>query len=105
MGHPGISRTAYLQRVTAANQRFHALSRQGWNTDRGRVFIMYGEPDEIERYPSSVDIKPYEVWHYYSIENGVEFDFVERSGFGDYILVNSTKRGELRDDQWQRYLQ
>jgi GWxTD domain-containing protein len=105
MGHPGISRVAYLQRVTAANQRFHALSRQGWNTDRGRVFILYGEPDEIERYPSSVDIKPYEVWHYYSIENGVEFDFVERSGFGDYILVNSTKRGELRDDQWQRYLQ
>ena len=105
MGHAGISRVAYLQRVTAANQRFRALGRPGWDTDRGRVFIVYGEPDEIERYPSSVDIKPYEVWHYYSIENGVEFYFVERSGFGDYILVNSTKRGELRDDQWQRFLQ
>jgi GWxTD domain-containing protein len=104
-GQPGITRSAYLQRVAVANQRFHALGRPGWNTDRGRVFLVYGEPDEIERYPSSVDAKPYEVWHYYSIENGVEFDFVERTGFGDYILVNSTKRGELQDSQWQRYLQ
>jgi hypothetical protein len=67
--------------------------------------ILYAEPDEIERFPSSTSEKPYEIWHYYSIENGVEFIFVDRSAFGDYILVHSTKRGELRDDQWQRYLQ
>ena len=40
-----------------------------------------------------------------AVENGVEFDFVDRSGFGEYQLVNSTKRGEMRDDDWQRYLQ
>jgi len=45
------------------------------------------------------------VWYFYQIENGVEFYFVDRTGFNEYILVNSTKRGELRDDQWQRYLQ
>jgi hypothetical protein len=95
----------YLQRVLSASQRFHALNRDGWRTDRGRVFILFGEPDEIERFPSSQEAKPYENWHYYSIENGVEFVFIDRSGFGEYILVHSTKRGELRDDDWQRFLQ
>ena len=46
-----------------------------------------------------------EIWHYYAIENGVDFVFVDRTGFGEYQLVHSTKRGELRDDDWQRFLQ
>ena len=105
LGRPPVPRMAYLQRVLAADQRFRGMNRDGWKTDRGRIFILYAEPDEIERFPTSSDSKPYEIWHYYSIENGVEFDFVDRSGFGDYQLVNSTKRGELRDDDWQRFLQ
>ncbi len=105
MGRAGMPRLAYLQRVATANQRYTALSREGWRTDRGRVLILYGEPDEIERVPSSDQSKPYEIWHYYGIENGVDFVFIDRSGFGDYILVHSTKRGELRDDAWQRFLQ
>jgi GWxTD domain-containing protein len=104
-GRPPVQRAVYLQRVLSANQRFRALGREGWRTDRGRVLAIYAEPDEIERSPSSPDNKPYEVWHYYSIENGVQFVFVDRSGFGEYILVHSTKRGELQDEAWQRYLQ
>ena len=103
-GHAGILRTVYLQRIMNADQRYHALGRAGWRTDRGRVLTLYAEPDEIERFPSSQDSKPYETWHYYSIENGVDFIFVDRSGFGDYTLVNSTKRGELQDSDWQRFL-
>jgi GWxTD domain-containing protein len=104
LGRQGILRSAYLQRVLSADKRFHALGRDGWRTDRGRVLILYSEPDEIERFPSSQDTKPYETWHYYSIENGVDFIFVDRSGFGEYTLVHSTKRGELQDEDWQRFL-
>ena len=104
LGRAPVLRMVYLQRVLAADQRFRGMNRDGWRTDRGRIYILYAEPDEIERFPTSSDSKPYEIWHYYSIENGVEFDFVDRSGFGDYQLVNSTKRGELRDDDWQRFL-
>ena len=104
MGKAGILRSVYLLRVQNADQRFHAMGRAGWRTDRGRVLVLYAEPDEIERFPSSQDTKPYETWHYYSIENGVDFIFVDRSGFGDYVLVNSTKRGELQDPDWQRFL-
>jgi len=103
-GRPGILRSVYLQRILSADQRFRALGRAGWRTDRGRVLALYAEPDEVERFPSSQDSKPYEVWRYYSIENGVEFIFVDRSGFGEHTLVHSTKRGELQDTEWQRFL-
>ena len=105
LGRTPIPRMAYLQRVILAGQRFRAMNRDGWRTDRGRILVLYADPDEIERFPTSSESKPYEIWHYYSIESGVEFVFVDRSGFGEYQLVHSTKRGELRDDDWQRFLQ
>ncbi|HEY6953420.1 MAG TPA: GWxTD domain-containing protein [Bacteroidota bacterium] len=104
-GRMSIMRGEFLHRIGVANQRYHGFGKDGWQTDRGRVYLVYGEPDEVERFPSSENSKPYEVWHYYNIESGVEFDFVDRSGFGNYILVNSTKRGENQDDGWQRFLQ
>ncbi|MEK6570252.1 MAG: GWxTD domain-containing protein [Bacteroidota bacterium] len=104
-GKPPISRVEYLQRVAVANQRYRVASREGWRTDRGRVYTLYAEPDEIQRFPSSENNKPYEVWRCYGIEGGVEFVFIDRTGFGEFVLVHSTKRGELRDDGWQRFLQ
>lgn len=103
-GRRSIPRNVYLQRIVEANQRYRSMGKEGWQTDRGRVYLLYGEPDEIERFPSSEDSKPYEMWHYYQIESGVEFDFIDRTGFGVYVLVNSTKRGEIQDDSWQQYL-
>jgi GWxTD domain-containing protein len=92
----------YLNRVDISNQRFSHANKIGWKTDRGRVFILYGEPSEIERFPNQMDTKPYEIWHYNEVEGGVIFVFADLSGFSDYTLVNSTKRGELQDDNWQQ---
>lgn len=105
LGFAPMERRDYLARVKKANERYRALSREGWRTDRGRVYILYAEPDEIDRRPSSEGGKPHEIWSYYRIENGVLFVFIDRTGFGDYVLVHSTKRGELRDDNWERLLQ
>ncbi len=104
-GREPILRTDYMRRVQASNTRYRTHGRSGWKSDRGRVFVLYGEPDEIERVPSAEDVKPYEIWYYYRIENGVQFIFVDRTGFGEYILVHSTKRGEMQDDAWSRLLQ
>jgi GWxTD domain-containing protein len=92
----------YLSKIALSNQRFGSLSRVGWKSDRGRVFILYGEPSEIERYPNQVDTKPYEIWDYNELEGGVIFVFGDLTGFSDYTLLHSTLRGELRDDNWQR---
>lgn len=91
----------YYKRIEYANQAYSSFQRKGWQTDRGRVHIVYGRPSEINRFPSQLDTKPYEVWNYDDIEGGVEFVFGDISGFGDYKLLHSTKRGELRDDNWQ----
>ncbi|MCU0452361.1 MAG: GWxTD domain-containing protein [Bacteroidetes bacterium] len=107
-GRPGftpITRMAYLQRVVTANLKYRVHSREGWQSDRGRVYLLYGDPDDIERVPSNEDTKPYEIWYYNQIESGVQFIFIDRTGFGEYILGHSTKRGELRDEGWQRLLQ
>lgn len=104
-GQTDLTRAVYLDRVLAANQRYHAMGKEGWLTDRGRVYLIYAEPDEVERFPSSEASKPYEIWHYYQIENGVQFVFIDRSGYGNYILVHSTKRGEIQNESWQQQLQ
>jgi len=93
---------SYLKRIDESNLRYHALGRDGWETDRGRVYLMYGEPNEIERYPNETETRPYEIWNYHELEGGVYFIFADITGFSDYQLVHSTKRGELRDDNWQR---
>ncbi len=92
----------YLKRVEAANNRFSSMQKAGWKTDRGRVYIIYGEPSEIERYPNQIESRPYEIWYYNDLEGGVYFIFADLTGFSEYTLVHSTKRGELRDDNWGR---
>ncbi|MGD0591649.1 MAG: GWxTD domain-containing protein [Bacteroidota bacterium] len=104
LGRLNLTRSIYLQRVQTANQRYKTYAKEGWRTDQGRVLILYGEPDEIQRFANSNDSKPYETWNYHQIEGGVEFDFVDLTGFNEYILVHSTKHGEIQDESWQQLL-
>ena len=100
----GTTRREYLQRVNYANENFRSMGRKGWMTDRGRVYIMYGPPDEYERHTSSMDLEPYIIWRYHSLEGGAEFIFVDQEGFGDYQLVHSTYRKELQNPNWYEML-
>ncbi len=92
----------YLERIQYADNRFSTFRRKGYKTDRGRVYVIYGETDQIDRYPNETSAKPYEIWYYNSVEGGVVFVFGDLTGFSDYELIHSTKRGELRDDDWMR---
>ncbi len=96
-------REDYLKRAKFANENFSGL-RKGAETDMGRVLLIYGQPDEIERFPSTSENRPYQIWKYYQIEGGVEFVLVDASSWGEYKLVHATARGELRDDDWQRWI-
>ncbi len=98
------SRKKYLRRVKAANQRFSNPQGPGWKTDRGRIFVTYGNPDDIERYPYSENLKPYSIWKYYQLEGGSDFVFYDRMGFGKYELIHSTHYKELQNPNWQNIL-
>ena len=89
--------TEYFKRVKEASARFKNFAKDGFKTDMGRVFVMYGGPDQIERYPNLQDTKPYEIWTYEQIEGGVTFIFADITGFSNYILIHSTKRNEYHD--------
>jgi len=74
----------YFRRVNFANENFSSYTK-GWRSDRGMVFIILGEPNNIDRHPFEYDSKPYEVWQYYDLNKN--FIFVDNSGFGDYRLT------------------
>lgn len=73
----------YYARVEYANKHFtHYID--GWRTDMGMIFIIFGPPNNVDRHPFEVDSKPYEVWSYYEINYNIIF--VDETGFGDYRL-------------------
>ncbi len=100
-----VQKTEYFKRVDYANEHFRAGFKDGWKTDRGRVFIVYGPPDDVERHTNEVNTKPYEIWTYNSIQGGVIFVFGDRSGLSDYDLLHSTHRDELQNANWMNQLQ
>lgn len=73
----------------------------GWRTDRGRTYIMYGEPSEIERNASTIDSRGWERWWYHGIEGGVYFIFVDYENAADMTLVHSSKKNEVKDPNWE----
>ena len=97
-----LFRQQYLQRVEQAGKKFQGGFRAGWKTDQGRVFILYGPPSNIDRHLSTTSTKPYQIWQYDHLENGVYFVFIDRRG--KYELVHSTLRGELQEPNWERLI-
>jgi len=80
------ARDDFYLRVAEANRKFSLGIRSGWRTDRGRIYIKYGPPDDIERHPFEPEYPSYEIWDYYA--DGVRFMFMDTHGYGDYRLMN-----------------
>lgn len=99
------AREGFLSRVGYVNSRFQSMGQEGYKTDRGRVYLVYGPSDDIERHPSDSDSRPYEIWSYNNLQGGVIFVFVQRQSGGTYELMHSTHRQELHNEEWQRYSQ
>jgi len=90
-------RQEYLQRIRYANDNFKAFRRPGWKTDRGRVYVVYGPPDERDLFPNEPNLSPHEKWRYHKLQNGVIFVFAELEGFNHYELIHSNLNGEVHN--------
>lgn len=101
---PGTPENEFLekiqQRFIYANKNFSWGGIPGWETERGRVLIQYGMPDEIEKYNSEADRVPYEIWQYMQ-EKNFYFVFGDINSNGRYILLHSNKDGEISNENWQ----
>lgn len=95
-------RQAFEQRCRATSG-FGSQFREGWRTDRGRVYIKYGEPDDVETSAFGVGTLPYVIWYYYTGGNET-FVFLDRMGNGDYEQIHSTVDGEVDFANWQEML-
>ncbi len=95
-------RDEYYRRVMYVNERFSA-GIPGSKTDRGRIYIVYGPPDEIESHPSggtyeypqsqgggSTQTFPFELWRYRYIADvgsDIVIEFVDPCMCGDYHMT------------------
>src|SRR6266576_240482 len=94
----------YYERIAYANEHFSS-GIPGWKTDRGRIWIMYGKPDERETHPmggsyerpsyeggGSTSTYPFEIWFYRylaGVGSGVEIEFVDPTGSGAYRIARN----------------
>jgi GWxTD domain-containing protein len=92
----------HYRRIAYANEHF-ASGIPGWRTDRGRIYIIWGQPDEIEAHPTggtydrpeeegggTTTTYPWETWRYRyleGIQENVILEFVDPSGSGEYHLT------------------
>src|SRR5207237_10498932 len=92
----------HYRRIAYANERF-ASGIPGWKTDRGRIYITFGPPAEIESHPSggsyerpyeegggTTSTYPFEKWRYRWIEGigtNVEIEFVDPTMTGEYRMT------------------
>jgi len=100
---PSIFRERYLHRARSADVQFKSVFGRGWKSDRGRVFILYGVPSNVQRFPSSKGSMPYQIWVYDKLkgQGGVKFIFADFQGFSKYRLIHSDLRGEVRNTEWK----
>jgi GWxTD domain-containing protein len=93
----------HYRRIAYSNEHF-ASGIPGWKTDRGRMYIMWGPPDEIEAHPTggqyerpdsegggSTSTYPFEQWRYRYMEgigNNIIIEFVDPTSTGEYHITN-----------------
>lgn len=88
----------YFARLVRANARFREESTPGWTSDRGRAFIVLGEPDQIvEPQFSDFQRNRQQLWEYRS--RGFQLVFYDETGTGRWRMTQSS---EVRFEQEYR---
>jgi len=86
----------FYKRVMEANSKFRTENYQGWDTDRGKALILYGDPDRVRAKKYVEDAKSYEIWYYK--ERNKKLIFIDRDEDGSYILVSIEDIGKEDDE-------
>jgi GWxTD domain-containing protein len=100
---PGTDKNEYkeehIRRFEHANEFLgRGTSREGWRTDRGRIYIILGEPASKENFEGQLGLYPVEVWYYYGggkkgLPPHFAIVFFKRGGFGEYVLYDPVADG------------
>lgn len=95
----------FERRLALAETRYGRGPMVGYRTDRGRVLIKYGEPQEIQRSPMSRnnELRTYEMWGYEGLPGigQAQFVFIDRRDTGNLEQVYSSVPGERTVTSWR----
>jgi GWxTD domain-containing protein len=92
-------RTEHYRRINHANHFFGRSSpKVGWKTDRGEIYIILGEPNDITRFEGKSQIYNTEVWFYqgmteYGLPAGFNMVFFQAGGTGEYKIYSPLTDG------------
>jgi GWxTD domain-containing protein len=109
---PVNPKKAYLEYIQLAGQvheKFKSGFRYGFEADRGRMYLRYGQPNDVIHVEDDPGAPPYEIWVYYDFpktrQKNVKFLFYNPGLAGeDFVLLHSTARGEVNNKRWERDL-
>jgi GWxTD domain-containing protein len=89
----------HYRRLSYANRFFgRGTPRPGWKTDQGRVYIILGQPINIETYDNVMNVYPTQIWFYlgdpkYGLPPAFNIVFFKKEGMGEYILYSPSDHG------------
>ncbi|MBM4167292.1 MAG: GWxTD domain-containing protein [Ignavibacteria bacterium] len=100
----------YERRIEYTNKNFSTATTTnfptlGWKTDKGRVYILYGAPNEIKHRPNSTNLCPFEIWDYHQLQGGVSFYFIDEFNSNQWRLVHSNARSEILNLRWKEKIE
>lgn len=98
----------YHKRLRFARSEFRVMNRNAYQTDRGRVYLQYGEPTERFESQFESNSSPYEIWRYNRTHFGETnvifvFNSVDLVS-NDFQLIHSSATGEIKNNNWQSVL-
>lgn len=101
---------SYYKEVQKVMVLFKCGKQPGYYTERGRVYLQYGAPNQRSQQYAEENTFPYEIWQYYRLNDKSNGQFFSNRKFvfvskmlGDdcYNLIHSNMRGEIYNERWQ----
>ena len=75
----------YYARIRYVNDYYNMSWKEGWETDMGMIFILFGSPDNVQSTnPNNLNTTIFQIWNYDRLNK--QFIFKDQNGFGDFRL-------------------
>ncbi len=115
---PQLAWLEYYKEVMKVNKEFATFGLKGYDTDRGRVYLQYGPPDQRTKVDVEPSAYPYEIWEYYRMvdksllttypenkQSNKKFVFYNPDLVTNkFTLIHSTAQGETYNTRWELLL-
>jgi GWxTD domain-containing protein len=110
--NPELAWENYKEKLILVDEEFGYGGVSGYRTDRGRVYLQYGKPQQLQDVPYDSDNHPYTIWQYYKLTdcyrnelNGLtDRKFIFYSNTNEmlgYEVLHSNVPGEVQNEQWE----